>query len=70
MILTELSASFIANNFASNFWNKLGDTIVEELKKAPTSTQQILETEFPKLLKCYSELTAKLNYDQYVYKYV
>lgn len=69
-VLSDLNAGEIAKNFASNFWNLLGNSIVDEFKKAPVSTQQIFETEYPKLLKCFSEMTIKLNYNNYLYKLV
>lgn len=69
-ILLELKDSSDTKNFASRFWNSLCDTIVEEFKKSSSAVQQLFETEYPKLLKCYSEMTSKLKYNQFDFKYV
>ncbi|XP_017779416.1 PREDICTED: conserved oligomeric Golgi complex subunit 5 [Nicrophorus vespilloides] len=52
---------------ALNFWNSLGDIITSEIKNGSASVQQMLEEDYPKLLKCYYDMMQKLNYDKFNY---
>ncbi|XP_076269956.1 conserved oligomeric Golgi complex subunit 5 four way stop [Rhynchophorus ferrugineus] len=63
--LNELHLSETDENSAKNFWNKLGNCIQEEINKSSPVIQQMLETDYPKLLKSYYEIYTRLNYDQF-----
>lgn len=54
---------------AQKFWIELGKCIQEEIKNASPAIQQMLEEDYPKLLKCYCEMTKKLNFTTYSLKY-
>lgn len=66
--LNELHIQNIDKNLASQFWNKLGVVIQEEIKQSSPAVGQMLEEDYPKLLKNYYEMTKKLNYDQFKYE--
>ncbi|XP_065163267.1 conserved oligomeric Golgi complex subunit 5 [Atheta coriaria] len=61
--LTNINRDF--DDLSSNFWNSLGDVISEEVKNAVPSVQQMLEEDYPKLLKCYCDMIKKLRYEKY-----
>ncbi|CAG9771942.1 unnamed protein product [Ceutorhynchus assimilis] len=52
-------------NLASSFWKKLGEIVQEEIKQTSSAVLQMLEEDFPKLLKYYYEMMKKLDYDQF-----
>lgn len=68
--MNELHLPEINENLANDFWNKLGNCIQEEVNKSSPAIQQMLETDYPKLLKNYFEMYTRLNYDQFKFKYV
>ncbi|KAI4465399.1 conserved oligomeric golgi complex component 5 [Holotrichia oblita] len=45
--------------------NVNGKCIEEEIRNASPAVQQLLEEDYPQLLKCYCEMTKKLNFNTY-----
>ncbi|CAG9825143.1 unnamed protein product [Phaedon cochleariae] len=56
-------------NIATDFWGSLGKILQEEIKKSSSAIQQMLEEDYPKLLKCYFELTKKTKYDPFPFEH-
>lgn len=56
------------NSVALNFWIGLGESLQEEIKKSSSVIQQMLEEDYPKLLKLYCELVNKLKYEHFKYE--
>nr|XP_023014138.1 conserved oligomeric Golgi complex subunit 5 [Leptinotarsa decemlineata] len=50
---------------ASKFWNEFGKLLQEEIQKSSSAVQQMLEDDYPKLLKSFFELTKKINYTSF-----
>lgn len=67
LTLDELHIQNIDKNLASQFWNKLGKVIQDEIKQSSPALQQMLEEDYPKLLKNYYEMTKKLNYNHFIF---
>ncbi|KAJ8920765.1 hypothetical protein NQ315_004905 [Exocentrus adspersus] len=65
--LNSLNIQNIESNLANTFWVKLGDIVEDEIKKSTSAVQQMLEEDYPKLLKNYCEMTSKLKYDQFLF---
>ncbi|XP_030751330.1 conserved oligomeric Golgi complex subunit 5 [Sitophilus oryzae] len=63
--INELHLSNIDKNLANKFWTDLGKIIQEEINQSSVAVQQILETDYPKLLKKYYDMANKLNYKQF-----
>lgn len=64
----------IINNFnqspvAASYWKKLSETITKETNSSSAAIQQALESDYPKLLKLYSDMIQKLSYEHFVFKY-
>lgn len=55
---------------ASNFWSGFGQMLQEEIKHSSCAIQQMLEEDYPKLLKLYCELVNKLKCEEFKYEYV
>ncbi|XP_022914460.1 conserved oligomeric Golgi complex subunit 5 [Onthophagus taurus] len=53
------------NEISPDFWNQLSKCIKEEIENSNSAVQQMLEDDYPKLLKCYYEMTLKLNYNNF-----
>lgn len=53
------------HNFAKSFWAQLSITFSVELRKTSGYANQCVEVDFPKLLKCYNDLTVKLHYKDF-----
>ncbi|KAJ8951184.1 hypothetical protein NQ314_007724 [Rhamnusium bicolor] len=68
--LNTLNLQDIELSIASEFWIKFGEILQEEIKKTSSAVQQMLEEDYPKLLKNYYELTKKLKYDQFAFEVV
>lgn len=49
----------------TDFWQKLSVNMSEDIQNAPSAMQQILEEEYPKLLKSYCDMIRKLNYEKF-----
>lgn len=56
------------NEIAKTFWRRVGEYIVEEINNSVPAVQQMLEADYPKLLKLYRDMTQKLNFEYFVYK--
>ncbi|XP_050507229.1 conserved oligomeric Golgi complex subunit 5 [Diabrotica virgifera virgifera] len=54
-------------NIAEKFWIGFGKVFQEEIQKSTLALKQTLEEDFPKLLKCYYEMTNKLKYDLFAF---
>lgn len=67
--INNLSAQNIDNDVASKFWTKLGQVIQTEIKNASSAVQQMLDEEYPKILKCFYDMYEKLKYDKFVFKW-
>lgn len=55
-------------NIASQFWDKLGRVIAEQIKNASETVVQMLEEDYPKLLKYYYEMIQRLNCKEFNFK--
>ncbi|KAK5645700.1 hypothetical protein RI129_004164 [Pyrocoelia pectoralis] len=56
------------DQIASNFWNQLCDCLVQEINNSSAAVRQLLEVDYPKLLKLYKDLVLKLNFDHFYFK--
>ncbi|KAF5273590.1 hypothetical protein FQR65_LT04588 [Abscondita terminalis] len=56
------------DDVATLFWNKLCDCIVDEISNSSSAVQQMLEADYPKLLKCFKDMVHKLSYDNFIFK--
>ncbi|KAI4465405.1 conserved oligomeric golgi complex component 5 [Holotrichia oblita] len=63
--LNNISIMVITHLTAQKFWDELGKCIEEEIRNASPAVQQLLEEDYPQLLKCYCEMTKKLNFNTY-----
>ncbi|KAG5889011.1 hypothetical protein JTB14_033940 [Gonioctena quinquepunctata] len=54
-------------NIALKFWNDFGKLLQEEIQKSSSAVKQMLEEDYPKLLKCYFELTTKMQYNLFIF---
>lgn len=54
---------------AVEFWTSLHGIIQEEINNSSSAVQQMLEEDFPRLLKCYYDMVQKLNFDKFYFKY-
>ncbi|VEN55179.1 unnamed protein product [Callosobruchus maculatus] len=54
-------------SFAEKFWKDLGKFLEDDIGKSSLAVQQMLEEDYPKLLKCYNTLIKKLKYDCFTY---
>ncbi|XP_044751811.1 conserved oligomeric Golgi complex subunit 5 [Coccinella septempunctata] len=52
---------------AAKFWSLLGKIIQEQINAAPYSIQQMLEEDYPRLLRCYLDISKKLNYEYFTF---
>lgn len=66
--LSGLNMQNIDQNIASTFWTKFGETLQDEIQKTMSAVKQMLEEDYPKLLKNYCEMTKKLKYDQFPFE--
>lgn len=55
-------------NVASRFWEKLGQIISEQIKSASDTAVQMMEEDYPKLLKYYYEMIQRLDYKEFNFK--
>lgn len=53
---------------ASRFWEKLGNVITEQIKIASDTVVQMLEEDYPKLLKYYYEMIQRLGCAEFNFK--
>ncbi|CAH2049593.1 unnamed protein product, partial [Iphiclides podalirius] len=60
-VVNELHAIGNFRNILRKFWNDLSLTFSTELEKSPSNVNQSIEIDFPKLLKCFNELIARLK---------
>lgn len=58
----------VDQNIASTFWTKFGEILQDEIQKTTSAVRQMLEEDYPKLLKNYCEMTKKLKYDQFPFE--
>ncbi|XP_018576829.1 conserved oligomeric Golgi complex subunit 5 [Anoplophora glabripennis] len=65
--LSGLNMQNVEQNIAIMFWTKFGEILQEEIQKTTSAVQQMLEEDYPKLLKNYCEMTKKLKYDQFTF---
>lgn len=56
-------------NVAQTFWLKFGEMLQDEIRKSSAAIQQMLEEDYPNILKYFYEMTNKLKYDEYSFKY-
>lgn len=63
--LNELNTFENYNFVAKNFWNKLSIMFATELKKSSITANQCAESDFPRLLKLYSDIVVKLHYKDF-----
>ncbi|CAH1982075.1 unnamed protein product [Acanthoscelides obtectus] len=54
-------------SFAKKFWIDFGKFLEDDIGKTSPAVQQMLEEDYPKLLRCYNTLIKKLKYDYFVY---
>ncbi|KAK9869808.1 hypothetical protein WA026_003539 [Henosepilachna vigintioctopunctata] len=52
-------------DIAEKFWESLGIIIKTQIENAHSSIQQMLEEDYPKLLRCYFDISKKLNYEHF-----
>lgn len=52
-------------NIASQFWKQLGEVIAEQIKNASDTVVQMLEDDYPKLLKFYYEMIQRLACNEF-----
>ncbi|XP_077300533.1 conserved oligomeric Golgi complex subunit 5-like isoform X1 [Arctopsyche grandis] len=50
---------------ARGFWDKLSQAFCSKLKKSSVSINQCVEVDFPKLLKCYNDLSTRIRYKDF-----
>lgn len=55
-------------NIASQFWDKLGRVITEQIRNSSDTAVQMLEEDFPKLLKYYYEMIQRLGCKEFTFK--
>lgn len=60
-VINELHAIGDFKNIAKNFWSELSLIFSNELDKSPTMVNQSIEIDYPKLLKCFNDLLARLK---------
>ncbi|EFA03811.1 Conserved oligomeric Golgi complex subunit 5-like Protein [Tribolium castaneum] len=65
--VNNLNIQNIDSDIATKFWTKLGNLLKSEIKNTSSAVQQMLEEDYPKLLKCFYEMCEKLKYDQFVF---
>lgn len=56
------------SNIAVKFWENFGPILQEEIKKSSSAIQQMLEEDYPKLLKFYYDLTKKLKCEHFSFE--
>lgn len=56
------------SSVAASFWSGFGKLLQEEIKNSSSAIQQMLEEDYPKLLKLYCELINKLKYEEFKYE--
>ncbi|KAK4878939.1 hypothetical protein RN001_007085 [Aquatica leii] len=56
------------DDIASSFWNKLCECIVDEITNSSSAVQQMLEADYPKLLKCFKDMVHKLSFENFTFK--
>lgn len=59
--INELHAIGNFKSISKNFWNDLIQIFSSELEKSPTSVNQSIEIDYPKLLKCFNDLLLRLK---------
>lgn len=60
-VVNELHAIGNFRNISRKFWSDLSFTFSSELEKSPSNVNQSIEIDYPKLLKCFNELIARLK---------
>ncbi|KRT82944.1 hypothetical protein AMK59_3911, partial [Oryctes borbonicus] len=63
--LDNISIMVLNHSTAQKFWTELLKCIEEEIRNASPAIQQMLEEDYPQLLKCYSDMTKKLTFNAY-----
>lgn len=66
--MSELNFQNTDNAVAIKFWDGFGELFQEEIRISSSAIQQMLEEDYPKLLKLYCELIGKLKYEEFKYK--
>lgn len=66
--LDNISIMVLNHSTAQKFWTDLAKCIEEEIRNSSPAIQQMLEEEYPQLLKSYCEMTKKLNFSTYSLK--
>lgn len=66
--MIELNLPNTDNSVAMKFWNGFGELFQGEIKIASSAIQQMLEEDYPKLVKLYCELIGKLKYEEFKYE--
>ncbi|KAL3282359.1 hypothetical protein HHI36_005545 [Cryptolaemus montrouzieri] len=61
--LSNMNIPDTKHDLAQKFWTELGKNIQEQIGTASSSIQQMLEEDYPRLLRCYFDISKKLNYD-------
>lgn len=66
--INTMNGQNIPSDIAKKFWGKLGQVIQDEIKRSPSAVQQMLEDDYPKLLKCFFDMFEKLKYQPYSFE--
>ncbi|XP_057656246.1 conserved oligomeric Golgi complex subunit 5 [Diorhabda carinulata] len=53
-------------NIAEKFWMQFGKILQEEIQNSSLAVKQTIEEDYPKLLKCYLDMTNKLKFDTFL----
>lgn len=61
----DLNNSLQYESFSTNFWNKITETAITEMKNSSVVYQNIFEEDYPRILKMYCDLIRKLNTKEY-----
>lgn len=61
----DLNNSLQYESFSTNFWNKITEIAITEMKNSSVVYQNIFEEDYPRILKMYCDLIRKLNTKEY-----
>ncbi|XP_041980920.1 conserved oligomeric Golgi complex subunit 5 [Aricia agestis] len=61
-VVNELHAIGNFRNISKNFWSELCIIFGNELEKSPSAVSQSVEIDYPRLLKCFNDLLARLKH--------
>lgn len=63
--LDEMHSHNLNQDFAASFWKKLSELITAEIESSPNAVKQMLEEEYPKLLRNFLTMITKISYDKF-----